>query len=155
MESSLPPTLPSQPAPLPLVQHTLRRRASSLRKALVGLGVCAGAMFGLLILIGLGFEFGLRDLHITMLMAFVPVPFYIFLVLWLDRMEKEPAFLLALAFFYGATFATCLASIPNMLIEHAAGRNFAVLASAPIGEEFLRDFSCWGCSCGGATNLMA
>jgi RsiW-degrading membrane proteinase PrsW (M82 family) len=116
----------------------MRRRAGTLRKALVGLGVCAGAILGLLILIGFGVQLGGRDLRITMLMAFVPVPFYVFLVLWLDRMEKEPASLLALAFFYGATFATCLASIPNMLFEHALGRNFAVVTSAPIGEEFFK-----------------
>ena len=63
------------------------------------------AALGLLILLGFGHELGPRDLKITMIMAFVPVPIYVLLVLWLDRMEKEPWYLLVIAFLYGGTFA--------------------------------------------------
>src|SRR3954454_17739762 len=98
--SSLPP-LPATPPPLPVLHRSLRRRYASLRKALVALGICFALLLGLLTLIGTGVELGVRDLKITMAMAFLPVPIYVAIILWLDRMEKEPAYLLIAAFLYG------------------------------------------------------
>ena len=110
----------------------------SLRRALVSLGVCFALLLGLLLLLGFGIELGPRDLKITMAMAFVPVPIYVLLVLWLDRIEKEPVYLLVMAFLYGATFATCLASIPNDVVQSVAGKGIALVVSAPMGEEFFK-----------------
>ena len=98
-------------------------KAGQFAQALVGLGVCFSMLLGLLIVLGFGHELGPHDLQITMLMAFVPVPIYVLLVLWLDRMEKEPWYLLVLAFLYGATFAIFFASIPNDLTSKIGGES--------------------------------
>ncbi len=116
----------------------MRRKLGNLRQALVGLGVCFSMLLGLLIVLGFGHELGPHDLQITMLMAFVPVPIYVLLVLWLDRMEKEPWYLLVLAFLYGATFAIFFASIPNDLTSKIGGESAALILSAPIAEEFFK-----------------
>jgi protease PrsW len=140
--SQFPPPLPLQPPalppPLPYIPRSVRRKLGNLRQALVGLGVCFSMLLGLLILLGFGHEFGTRDLKITMLMAFVPVPIYVLLVLWLDRMEKEPWYLLVIAFLYGATFAIFFASIPNDLTSKISGESAALVFSAPICEEFFK-----------------
>ena len=60
--------------PLPYMPRTVRRRMGNLRHALLGLGICFSMLLGLLLLLGFGHELGLRDLKITMILAFVPVP---------------------------------------------------------------------------------
>lgn len=74
------------------------------------------------------------------------VPYGIFL-LWLDRNEKEPAFLIALAFLWGAVAATTL-SIPTSLISTGIvamasnspelGGFFATSIAAPVFEELFK-----------------
>ncbi|MCS7032568.1 MAG: PrsW family intramembrane metalloprotease [Phycisphaerae bacterium] len=106
--------------------------------ALGGLGLTlAGGIF-LLTLIGAGAMFGPGALRLTMVLAFLPVPFYVMLVLWLDRVEREPLWLLALAFVYGGTFATCLAGVVNSMTSHLAGPAAAAVGSAPIFEELFK-----------------
>ena len=132
----LPPQPPALPPPLPYIPRTVRRKLGNLRQSMVGLGVCFSMLLGLLILLGFGHELGARDLRITMLMAFVPVPIYVLLVLWLDRMEKEPWYLLLKCVPYGGTFAIFFASIPNDLTSRISGESTALVLSAPIAEEF-------------------
>jgi RsiW-degrading membrane proteinase PrsW (M82 family) len=78
-----------------------------------------------------------------LLTATIPVPIYIALVLWVDRYEAEPLWMLATAFFWGALFApffaflfnTASATIISALANAAAGEAFAAVVSAPIVEE--------------------
>ena len=75
--------------------------------------------------------------------ATIPVPIYIVLVLWIDRYEAEPLWMLATAFFWGALIATFFAfllnttsgSIVTVLTNAEAGEAFAAVISAPVVEE--------------------
>jgi protease PrsW len=111
------------------------------------LGIAAGLialLFGLLVLVAIGFETGPLNLLIGMLFATIPVPIYVTLVLWIDRYESEPGWLLATAFCWGAFVAVFIAFLVNTaigvgvaLMTHSAraGEASAAVFSAPIVEE--------------------
>jgi RsiW-degrading membrane proteinase PrsW (M82 family) len=75
--------------------------------------------------------------------ATIPVPLYIALVLWIDRYEGEPLWMLTTAFFWGALIATFFAFLFNTIMQvvvdalagASAGEAFAAVVSAPIVEE--------------------
>lgn len=75
--------------------------------------------------------------------AFSVVPFYALLILWLDRHEREPGWLLLAAFFWGAAVATLCAGVANSLasaiLQAVLGRELgAKLVGpfvAPVTEE--------------------
>ena len=128
-----PPNLPAGPA---------RNNRKWIRWAL---GVAAVLFMGLLGLISLGLSFysyGLA-LLIGMVMALLPLPIYLTLALWIDRYEREPIWMLAGAFFWGATVAIFISGILNSLsaaivgsfFGAGAGEIFAGSVSAPIVEE--------------------
>jgi hypothetical protein len=50
-------------------------------------------------------------LAVSALAAALPVPLYTLVILWLDRHEREPSWLLALAFLWGALVAAGVAVI--------------------------------------------
>ena len=110
------------------------------------LAIVAGliAMFlGLLVLLIIGIETGPVALMLGFLTATIPVPLYVVLVLWIDRYEAEPLWMLATAFFWGALIATFFAFLLNTtsqevvgaLTDASAGEAFAAVVSAPIVEE--------------------
>jgi RsiW-degrading membrane proteinase PrsW (M82 family) len=79
-----------------------------------------------------------------MVSAIVPVPLYLVLVLWIDRYEAEPPWMLATAFFWGALVAVFFAFLINtasgLVVTLAtnsmrAGHTFGAVISAPIVEE--------------------
>src|SRR6266498_2306439 len=83
-------------------------------------------------------------LLIGLVSATVPVPIYLVLVLWIDRYEAEPGWMLATAFFWGAIVAVFFAFLINTASDVAvqlmtnnarAGRTFGAVISAPIVEE--------------------
>lgn len=97
---------------------------------------------GLLVLIGS--DTGLLALAAGMILACVPVPFYISLALWLDRYEPEPPLLLFGAFVWGAVVAVFFSYVLNTLhsiLAHAATGSLEVahlvgaIVSAPVVEE--------------------
>lgn len=98
---------------------------------------------GLLVLIVIGIETGPVALMLGLITATIPVPLYIILVLWIDRYEAEPLWMLATAFFWGALVATFFAFLLNttnqMIVQSlanaSAGEAFAAVVSAPIVEE--------------------
>src|SRR5688500_19125937 len=74
----------------------------------------------------------------------IPVPLYVVLVLWIDRYEGEPLWMLSTAFFWGALVAAVFAFLFNtifgltisMLAQDAnAGEASTAVISAPIVEE--------------------
>jgi RsiW-degrading membrane proteinase PrsW (M82 family) len=128
-----PPNLPAGPA---------RNNRKWIRWTL---GIAAVLFMGLLGLISLGLSFysyGLA-LLIGMVMALLPLPIYLTLALWIDRYEKEPIWMLAGAFLWGATVAIFISGILNSLsaaivgsfFGAGAGEIFAGSVSAPIVEE--------------------
>src|SRR5215213_4186807 len=91
----------------------------------------------------IGIETGPVALLLGLLAATIPVPIYVALVLWIDRYEAEPLWMLATAFFWGALFATFFAFLFNtgsagivtIMTDAKAGEAFAAVISAPIIEE--------------------
>jgi RsiW-degrading membrane proteinase PrsW (M82 family) len=91
----------------------------------------------------IGIETGPVALFLGLLAATIPVPIYVALVLWIDRYEAEPLWMLATAFLWGALFAPFFAFLFNtigavlvtLLAGEKAGEAFAAVISAPIVEE--------------------
>jgi len=112
----------------------------------LGLAIVAGLIalvLGLLVLLVIGIETGPVALLLGLVAATIPVPLYVVLVLWIDRYEAEPLWMLATAFFWGALIATFFAFLLNTtsggivtaLTDAKAGEAFAAVISAPIVEE--------------------
>ena len=67
--------------------------------------------------------------------AFTPAMFYLLPLIWLDRYDPEPLWLLALAFAWGALVAVVVSFIVNTLLGAFLGDAFGAVVSAPIFEE--------------------
>jgi RsiW-degrading membrane proteinase PrsW (M82 family) len=107
----------------------------------IAVALCA---VGLLTLMMIGaLNTGPAGLIVGMLLAVLPVPFYLALALSVDRYEKEPMSLLALAFLWGATGAVFISfilnSINSALFGAIGGQGAAAFGgsviSAPVVEE--------------------
>lgn len=80
---------------------------------------------------------------IGLVFAMLPVPIYIMLILWIDRYESEPMWMIATAFIWGATvavFASYILNTINHIIAasfwgHDTGELFSSVISAPVVEE--------------------
>ena len=108
------------------------------------LAALVALLLGLIVLLLIGVETGLVPLLIGLVSATVPVPLYLILVLWIDRYEAEPPWMLATAFFWGAMVAVFFAFLINTMgfvavtwMTHSlqAGQTFGAVISAPIVEE--------------------
>ncbi|MDQ6626467.1 MAG: PrsW family intramembrane metalloprotease [Verrucomicrobiota bacterium] len=112
------------------------------------LAVAAGltALFlGLLTLALQGLSTGFLGLGVGMVLALLPLPFYMLLVLWIDRFEKEPFWMLAAAFVWGAMVASFFAFVLNTLFDLATtavvpayGHIATAIISAPFIEELAK-----------------
>lgn len=131
--SNLPPTIVIRTTP----------RISAIRLVLAIFAGLIALFLGLLVLLLIGIETGPVALLLGLLTATIPVPIYVALVLWIDRYEAEPLWMLATAFFWGALFATFFAFLLNTgsagvvsyMANAKAGEAFAAVISAPIVEE--------------------
>ena len=119
----------------------------ALRLVLSITAVLIALLLGLLVLLLIGVETGPASLLIGIIAATLPVPLYLMLVLWIDRYESEPLWMLATAFFWGALIAVFIALIFNtastamvaILTESAeAAQAFGAVVSAPIVEEIAK-----------------
>jgi RsiW-degrading membrane proteinase PrsW (M82 family) len=108
------------------------------------LAALVALLLGLIVLLLIGVETGLVALLIGLVSATVPVPVYLVLVLWIDRYEAEPFWMLTTAFFWGALVAVFFAFLLNtasgiavelMTNSAQAGHTFGAVISAPIVEE--------------------
>jgi len=116
---------------------------SAIRIVLVIAATLVALVLGLLVLLVIGIETGPIAFILGLFTATIPVPLYIVLVLWLDRYEAEPLWMLATAFFWGAFVAPFFAFLLNTtsqgvvtaLTNANAGEAFAAVVSAPIVEE--------------------
>lgn len=106
--------------------------------------VLVALLLGLIVLALIGVETGVVGLLIGFLAATIPVPIYLMLVLWIDRYEAEPLWMLATAFFWGALVAVFIAFLFNTMSAFVvasatqsvqAGETFGAVISAPIVEE--------------------
>jgi RsiW-degrading membrane proteinase PrsW (M82 family) len=114
-----------------------------LRWALVAAAVLAALLTGLCTLWLIGYETGAVPFLAGLVAAVLPVPVYVTLVLWLDRYEPEPPWMLAAAFFWGALVAVFFAIIINSvgvlvvaaLAGDSAAESYGMVVSAPVVEE--------------------
>lgn len=140
-----PTVMHSQAAPTVVI-----RPPAKLSAMKVMLGIFAGLvalLVGLIVLYLIGVETGPVALVAGLIFATLPVPIYISLILWLDRFEAEPLWLLALVFFWGATVAVFIAFIVNttgaVAVAEATGdievaNIYGAVISAPIFEEMAK-----------------
>jgi RsiW-degrading membrane proteinase PrsW (M82 family) len=111
----------------------------------VGIGFTIFAIVFLsLIVIGITFaSVGIIPAIVAAIVAFTPAIIYLFPLLWLDRYDPEPLWLLALAFAWGALVAVLISVVVNTVIGVAvtvsvsqdAGQLAGAVISAPIFEE--------------------
>ena len=135
---------PSSPNQSPTMVIKPSSRMSGIRIAFAAIAILISLLLGLLVLILIGFETGPVAFLVGLVTATLPVPLYILLVLWIDRYESEPLWMLATAFFWGALVAVFIAFLFNTVIalivsivtnSLAAGETVAAVISAPIVEE--------------------
>lgn len=132
----------STPPPPTIIIKT-SPQISAIRLVLAIVAILIAVFLGLLVLLLIGIETGPVALMFGFVTATIPVPIYIVLVLWIDRYEAEPLWMLATAFFWGAFIATFFAFLLNttsgtivgVLTNAEAGEAFAAVVSAPIVEE--------------------
>jgi RsiW-degrading membrane proteinase PrsW (M82 family) len=122
---------------------------SALKIVFGVLAVMIAAVMGLIVLLLIGVETGPVALIVGMICACLPVPLYVMLLLWIDRYESEPLWMLATAFFWGALVAVFIAFILNTANEIIVaavtnnahiGETFGAVVSAPIVEESAKAF---------------
>jgi protease PrsW len=119
-------------------------QTSGIKIALGVIALLISLVLGLLVLLIIGVETGPIPFLLGFIAATIPVPLYVMLVLWIDRYEAEPLWMLATAFLWGALVAaffafllnTVLGVIVALLADNAeAGEVFSTVISAPIVEE--------------------
>src|SRR5689334_3761214 len=136
----------STPPPTIVIRTT--PRISAIRLVLAIFAGLIALFLGLLVLLLIGIETGPVALLLGLIPATMPLPIYVALVLWIDRYEAEPLWMLATAFFWGALFAPFFAFLFNTgsatavtyMAGAKAGEAFGAVISAPIVEETSKAF---------------
>jgi RsiW-degrading membrane proteinase PrsW (M82 family) len=146
------PQYPYQAPPeqlVPAVRISPSGHSSAIKITLGIAALLIGLLLGLLVLILIGVEIGPVNLIVGMFFAIIPVPIYVTLVLWIDRYESEPTWLLFSAFSWGALVAVFIAFFFNTLgfeITKAvtnssrAGMTASAVIFAPFVEESAKAF---------------
>ncbi|MGI8787841.1 MAG: PrsW family glutamic-type intramembrane protease [Pyrinomonadaceae bacterium] len=78
---------------------------------------------------------GIGAAFLAAVIAFVPACIYLLPLVWLDRYDPEPLWLLALAFAWGALVSVVIAFVINTVIGAILGDAVGAVVSAPIFEE--------------------
>jgi protease PrsW len=119
-------------------------QTSGIKIALGIIALLIALVLGLLVLLIIGVETGPIPFLLGFIAATIPVPLYVMLVLWIDRYEAEPLWMLATAFLWGALVAAFFSFLLNttagvivaLLADNAeTGEVFSTVISAPIVEE--------------------
>lgn len=117
---------------------------SAIKIVAAVVAVMFALLLGLITLLLIGAETGLVELIIGMICATLPVPIYVMLLLWIDRYESEPLWMLTTSFFWGAIVAVLIAFIFNTGIQTFAeiasnskdvGDAVGAVVAAPLVEE--------------------
>lgn len=100
------------------------------------------AFMSLVVFIILIWQLGIIGTFVGGFMAFLPAPFYLAVLLWIDRFDPEPAWAIAGAFAWGALFALIVSFVINSLFGVVAssligqqGESLTAIVSAPVIEE--------------------
>jgi protease PrsW len=129
---------------IPVTQVRPSGHSTAIRVAVGVVALLMALLLGLIVLLLIGFETGPLALLIGLVSATIPVPLYVILVLWIDRYESEPPWMLATAFLWGALVAVFFAFVLNtasglfvavLTNDAEAAKAFSAGISAPIVEE--------------------
>ena len=132
------------PSKAPTIALKPTPQTSAIRIALGIIALLIALVLGLLVLLVIGVETGPIPFMLGLVTATIPVPLYVMLVLWIDRYEAEPLWMLATAFLWGALVAAFFAFLLNTIAgitvavvaeNPEAGEVFSTVISAPIVEE--------------------
>jgi RsiW-degrading membrane proteinase PrsW (M82 family) len=130
--------------PIPMPANLPPAKAARATKIVAGIfALLVMLLMGLLTMLIVGAETGPLNLLIGVVAGTLPVPFYLLIILWIDRFEAEPPWLLAFAFLWGATVAVLPSIFLNTLIQgiataifgEAGGDFIGATISAPLVEE--------------------
>ena len=117
-------------------------RSQTEKYIIIGVTILAIVFMSLIVMLLMFFSVGPVAAVIATFVAFTPAMFYLLPLLWLDRYDPEPFWLLALAFAWGALVSVIVSFIINTAISIGAGSidpelgTFAgAVISAPIFEE--------------------
>jgi protease PrsW len=102
---------------------------------IAGLVLLVAAVAGPLSILAIGLGTTMAGLIVGMLMAAVPVPFYVAFSTWVDRFEPEPPWLLAFAFLWGSTIAVFFSILLNGIAGELFASHLVAIATAPVVEE--------------------
>lgn len=109
----------------------------------IGLTIFAIVFLSLIVIAIMFASVGIVPAVIAAIVAFTPAVLYLLPLIWLDRYDPEPLWLLALAFAWGALVAVLISVVVNTVIGVAvtvgvsqdAGQLAGAVFSAPIFEE--------------------
>ena len=103
----------------------------------VGIGITIFAVIFLALIVSLIMfaSVGIGAAIAASFVAFIPAMFYVLPLVWLDRYDPEPLWLLALAFLWGALVAVTVSFVINTLLGAVFGSFVGAVISAPIFEE--------------------
>ena len=109
----------------------------------IGLTIFAIVFMSLVVVAIMFLSVGIVPAIIAAIVAFVPAILYLFPLLWLDRYDPEPLWILSLAFAWGALVAVIFSIVVNSLVSGVveaslgpeAGQIAGGVLSAPIFEE--------------------
>ncbi len=103
----------------------------------VGIGLVIFAVIFLTLIVSLIMfaSVGIGAAIAASFVAFIPAMFYLLPLIWLDRYDPEPLWLLALAFAWGALVSVAVSFVINTLIGLVLGQFVGAVISAPIFEE--------------------
>jgi RsiW-degrading membrane proteinase PrsW (M82 family) len=127
---------------MPAGAHVAARSVHYLTAAGVG---CLALILGFVILALLLWEVPLVAVIVGGIAAVLPVPIYAFLIISLDRYEKEPTWLLVGAFFWGAIVASVFSLVMNTVIGAVfailLGPEWAQVLTPPLVAPFVEETS--------------
>jgi len=103
----------------------------------IGIGVAIfGVVFlSLIVILLMVASVGIGAAIAASFVAFLPAMFYLLPLIWLDRYDPEPVWLLASAFAWGALVAVVVSFIVNTILGAFFGDTFSAVISAPVFEE--------------------
>lgn len=113
-------------------------RRKTIKWLLLTASILVGSLLLGLVLAMIGYEVGRGALVAGMIVATLPVPLYAALILWIDRFEHEPRYLLFACFLWGATTSVFVAMLINSTVQLTAGKFASTVISAPVTEELLK-----------------
>ncbi len=110
-------------------------QANTKRNILTAVAIFAILFLSFIVSLLIFVSVGIGAAVAASIIAFVPAVFYILPLIWLDRYDPEPPWLLALAFAWGALVSVIASFIINTLLGAFLGDVFGAVISAPIFEE--------------------